>query len=204
MSGAAAHTRVARRPLRLGDRGAGAGPASQNAATAAAAGAAPRTSKPRIPMSISLMAPISAAIISPRCGSEPTRAAERSRRHDAARRTLRGGLGVGRDDKKAAEWYKLAAEHGDREAMFALAMFNFDGRAGPRNETEGARLLAGRQARPSGAQLRSRPALSAGQAFPQDFKRAAELFRAAADAGNSEAQYALATMYKEGRGVPKD
>jgi uncharacterized protein len=40
--------------------------------------------------------------------------------------------------------------------------------------------------------------------FPQDFARAAELFRAAADLGSPEAQYALATLYKEGRGVPKD
>ena len=40
--------------------------------------------------------------------------------------------------------------------------------------------------------------------FPQDFKRAGELFAAAAEAGNPEAQYALATMYKEGRGVQKD
>jgi TPR repeat protein len=30
------------------------------------------------------------------------------------------------------------------------------------------------------------------------------LFRRAADAGIPEAQYALATLYKEGRGVPKD
>ena len=43
-----------------------------------------------------------------------------------------------------------------------------------------------------------------GQLFPQDFARAAELFRAAAQAGNPEAQYALATLYKDGRGVPKD
>src|SRR5262249_52403691 len=34
--------------------------------------------------------------------------------------------------------------------------------------------------------------------------RAAELLRLAADAGNAEAQYALATFYKEGTGVPKD
>ncbi|MGC4009830.1 MAG: tetratricopeptide repeat protein [Pseudomonas sp.] len=43
-----------------------------------------------------------------------------------------------------------------------------------------------------------------GQTFPQDLKRAAELFRQAANAGNAEAQYALATFYKEGRGVEKD
>ena len=35
-------------------------------------------------------------------------------------------------------------------------------------------------------------------------KRAAELLRVAADAGNPEAQYALATFYKEGTGVEKN
>jgi TPR repeat protein len=34
--------------------------------------------------------------------------------------------------------------------------------------------------------------------------RAAELFRVAAEAGSPEAQYALATLYKEGRGVKRD
>src|ERR1700733_10704098 len=29
------------------------------------------------------------------------------------------GLGVPNDDKKASEWYKLAASRGDREAIFA-------------------------------------------------------------------------------------
>src|SRR4029077_617026 len=33
------------------------------------------------------------------------------------------GLGVPQNDQKAAEWYKLAADRGDREAMFALGMF---------------------------------------------------------------------------------
>jgi TPR repeat protein len=40
--------------------------------------------------------------------------------------------------------------------------------------------------------------------LPQDLKRSAELLRVAADAGNPEAQYALATFYKEGTGVEKD
>ena len=43
-----------------------------------------------------------------------------------------------------------------------------------------------------------------GQTLPQDVRRAAELFRVAADAGNTEAQYALATFYKDGTGVEKD
>ena len=40
------------------------------------------------------------------------------------------GLGVERNDKKAAEWYRLGADRGDREAMFALAMFRLSGRGG--------------------------------------------------------------------------
>ena len=38
-----------------------------------------------------------------------------------------GGLGVGQDDAKAVEWYSKAAERGDREAMFSLAMMRLGG-----------------------------------------------------------------------------
>jgi uncharacterized protein len=139
-----------------------------------------------------------------------TEASKRAQQNDPAAMTLLGelyaqGLGVPRNDAKAADWYKLAAGKGDRNAMFALAMFKLEGRAGPKNPDEAAHLL-------SDAAKLGHPAAEydlgllylQGQQFPQDFKRAAELFRAAADAGNSEAQYALATMYKEGRGVDKD
>jgi TPR repeat protein len=115
------------------------------------------------------------------------------------------GLGVPRNDQKAAEWYKLAAERGDREAMFALAMFRIGGRGGPKDRDEAARLLA------SAAKLGHAAAAYdlallylEGQLFPRDFKRAAELFRVAAEAGSPEAQYALAICYKEGQGVTKD
>ena len=37
-------------------------------------------------------------------------------------------LGIKRDDVKAAEWYKQAADRGDREAMFALGMMKISGR----------------------------------------------------------------------------
>ena len=58
------------------------------------------------------------------------------------------GFGVPRDDKKAAEWYALAADRGDREAMFALAMFRIGGRGGPRDRDGGGRpAWAGGQAR---------------------------------------------------------
>ena len=115
------------------------------------------------------------------------------------------GFGVGRDDKKATEWYRLAAERGDREAMFALAVFHLTGRAGAVNREQAAKLFA------AAAKLGHIAAAYdlgllylEGQLFPQDFKRAAELFRGAAQAGSPEAQYVLATLYKEGRGVDKD
>ena len=88
------------------------------------------------------------------------------------------GLGVGRDDSKAAQWYKLAAANGDRDAMFALAMFNFQGRAGARNPEEAARLLeAAAKLGHAAAAYDLGLLYLQGQQFPQDFKRAAELSR---------------------------
>ena len=65
-------------------------------------------------------------------------ATKRAQKNDPRAMTLLGelyaqGLGVGRDDVKAVQWYKQAAALGDRDAMFALAMFNFEGRGESRN-----------------------------------------------------------------------
>ncbi len=116
-----------------------------------------------------------------------------------------GGLGVPQNDAKAAEWYKLAADRGDREAMFALAMFRLQGRAGPRDRDAGAKWLAAaaKLGHPLAAYDLALLYIE-GQVFPQDFTRAAELLRIAAQAGNPQAQYALGTLYKQGRGVAKD
>ena len=109
-------------------------------------------------------------------------ATKRAQQNDPAAMTLLGelyaqGLGVGRDDLKAAQWYKMAAAKGDRDAIFALAMFSFQGRAGPRSVDEAARLLeaAAKLGHPSAAYDLGLLYLQ-GQQFPQDFKRAAELF----------------------------
>jgi len=74
-------------------------------------------------------------------------ASKRAQQNDPAAMTLLGelyaqGLGVPRNDQKAADWYKLAASKGDRNAMFALAMFNFEGRVGAKNPDEAAHLLS--------------------------------------------------------------
>ena len=133
-----------------------------------------------------------------------------NQKNDVKAMTLLGeiyanGLGIRQDDAKAAEWYKLAADRGDRDAIFALAMFRLQGRGGARDRDAAAKLLA--------AAAKLGHAVAAydlallyieGHMFPQDFVRAAELLRVAAQAGNPDAQYALGTLYKEGRGVPKD
>jgi uncharacterized protein len=140
-----------------------------------------------------------------------TLATERVERHnDPKAMALLGelyasGLGVIQDDTVAANWYRRAADRGDREAMFALAMMRMAGRPRPINRDEGAKLLtaAARLQHPMASYNLALLYLE-GQLFPQDFTRAAQLFRVAADAGSPEAQYALAALYKEGRGVTKD
>ena len=89
-----------------------------------------------------------------------------------------GGLGVPQNDVKAADWYKLAADRGDREAMFALAMFRLQGRAGPRDRDAGAKWLAAaaKLGHPLAAYDLALLYIE-GQLFPQDFTRAAELLR---------------------------
>src|SRR6266404_4468675 len=51
-------------------------------------------------------------------------------------------MGVKRDYATAAEWYKRAADGGDREGMFALAMLRLSRRGGPVNREEAVKLLA--------------------------------------------------------------
>jgi len=68
-------------------------------------------------------------------------------RNDPKAMTMLGELyanamGVKHDDAKAAEWYRRAADAGDREGMFALAMLRIAGRGGPVNRDEAAKLLA--------------------------------------------------------------
>ena len=51
-------------------------------------------------------------------------------------------LGVKRDYAKAADWYKRAADGGDREGMFALAMLRL-GRPRRAGQPRGGREAAG-------------------------------------------------------------
>jgi TPR repeat protein len=129
--------------------------------------------------------------------------------NDAAAMTLLAeliiqGLGTRQDDRRAAEWYRLAADRGDSNARFALGMLHLSGRGVPRDE-ERARALLG-QASEQGHGLASfnlaLPLLVTGEA--QDLSRAIALLQRAADAEVGDAQHALAVLMIEGRGLPQD
>ena len=46
------------------------------------------------------------------------------------------GYGVAKDEKKALAWFSLAADRGDKQAIFALAMARFAGRGGAQDLAE--------------------------------------------------------------------
>ncbi|WP_244643940.1 tetratricopeptide repeat protein [Alsobacter metallidurans] len=128
--------------------------------------------------------------------------------NDAAAMTLLGelysaGLGVAQDWTKAAEWYRLAAGRGDPNAAFALAMLKLDGKGTPRDAAEGRRLLeSAADAVPDAAYTLGLMLLQENKA--ESDKRAVQLFRDAADAGDADGEYALAVVLRDGRGVPRD
>ena len=49
---------------------------------------------------------------------------------------LANGLGVKRDEARAVHWYKLAAEAGDRAAIYALGIHYLEGRGAPQNSVD--------------------------------------------------------------------
>lgn len=128
---------------------------------------------------------------------------------DAAAMTLLGelilqGLGTRQDNRRAAEWYKLAADRGDMNAQFALGMLHLEGRGVPRDEARARALL--QQAADKGHGVASfnlaLPLLLTGQ--PAEMQQAVALLNRAAAAEIGDAQHALAVLMLEGRGVAKD
>ena len=115
-----------------------------------------------------------------------------------------GGLGVAPDLKKAAEWFALAAERGDRNGAYALGMMVLEGRGLPRDEARAKVLLAqaADAGQPSAAYNLGLLALN--EKTTEGEARAVKLIRQGADAGVAEAEYALATLLRDGRGTPAD
>lgn len=129
---------------------------------------------------------------------------------DAAAMTLLGelygqGLGIPIDPAAAAQWYALAAERGDVNAMVALALHKLDGIGTARDPKGAVALLEKAAEHGNRIALFNLGMMSlSGNAQPLDEEKARERFLAAAEQDEPEAQYALAILLKEGRGGPVD
>ncbi len=127
---------------------------------------------------------------------------------DTAAMTLVGelfkeGFGVRRDLAEAARWFRLAAERGNVQAQFALAMASLSGTGVPQDRAAATALLEKAAAAGHAGALFNLGILAI-DGEKQDFSRAADFFRRAAEGGNVDGAYSLALLYREGRGVMRD
>ena len=131
--------------------------------------------------------------------------------HDAAALTLIGeifaeGVAVPLNLNEALKWDKLAAEQGDKNAQYALANAYLSGKGEPKDVAAARSLVRkGRRAGSCRRLVQSRRLRARGQWRRLEFQAGgAEDFRRSADLGFPDAAYALALLYREGKGVPKD
>lgn len=128
---------------------------------------------------------------------------------DPAAQTLLGeiysrGLGVARNLKEAARWYKAAATAGNSEAQFRYAMMLIEGSAVKQDEAQARDLM--KAAAEAGLPLAE---YNYGQMLIETspaggFSEAARYFQRAASSGVPEAQYAMSQLYANGKGVTSD
>ncbi len=117
---------------------------------------------------------------------------------------LSRGLGVARDEAKAAKWYQLAAEQGVPEAQFQYALLLLDGRF-VKKDPQGAYALmqAAAEAGNRLAQFNFAQLLIDREPGQAGMVKAVSYYRRAADAGLADAQYAMAQIHANGAGGEK-
>jgi hypothetical protein len=131
------------------------------------------------------------------------------RADDAPAMTLIGelynqGLGLREDPVRAAEWFRLAAGHGDPHAHFALGMMRLRGRGLERSPEEARQHLETAAAKGHPAASYNLALLFLPSEEPADLRRAVELLTFAAEAEVADAQHALGVLHARGRGVAQD
>lgn len=127
---------------------------------------------------------------------------------DAAAMTLVGeiyrlGLGVPADQKVAIEWYERAEARSDINATFALATALLDESTGRADPARAAILLqkAAAAGHPAANYNLALALLATGDA--ENDRRAIASLELAAKAGVGDAMYALGTLARQGRGMPR-
>jgi TPR repeat protein len=127
------------------------------------------------------------------------------RGHNGLGVLLANGLGVERDDKQAARWFREGADRGFATAQFYLGQMYQDGRGVGRDYAEAMRWyrLAAEQgdmdARTNIGQL-----YAGGYGVPRSYDQAMAWYRKAAEAGDVRAQASIGDLYRVGEGVPRD
>lgn len=137
-------------------------------------------------------------------------ALEEAEKGDPVSQTLLGvllarGLGVKQDLAAAADWFRLAGDGGDAEALYALGQLYLDGRGVEQDPAKAAELFrqAADEAHP-GAAREFAYLLLAGKGTEKNAMLAAAYLSRAARLGDMDAQYTLAGLFVEGVGVVSD
>ncbi len=129
-------------------------------------------------------------------------------RNDAAAMTLvgeiyRDGSGVKRDLNAALHWYKLAAERGDRNGLFAVALAALRGEGMAQDKAAAKQWFEKAAAKGHPGAWYNLGVLTLENEI-QDFRLAADQFRKAAEGGSADAAYSLAVLLKEGKGSERN
>lgn len=136
-------------------------------------------------------------------------ALERAKNGDPAAQTLVAellsrGLGMRRDDKTAAGWYRRAAEQGVPEAQFQYALMLLDGKYVDKDEKEAFALMqAAAEAGNRFAQFNLAQMIMDREIGDDAVARAVDYYERAARAGLADAQYAMAQVRRNGLGGRK-
>jgi TPR repeat protein len=115
------------------------------------------------------------------------------------------GLGVAKDESKAAYWTRMAAEAGNVKAQANLGLIYLYGRAVPQDDAEAARWLkkAAIQGN-AGAQSSLGVLFLEGRGVEKNYAGAKALFSSAIKGGEVGAANNLAKMIEQGLGQPPD
>ncbi len=132
----------------------------------------------------------------------------RAEKGDAAAQTLIAemyyyGQGVGLDRKKAAVWYRFAADAGNREAQFAYANLLAKGRAVKLDKKAARKYM--KMAADAGhhkAQFNLAQMIVADKPLYAGYAEALPYYLKAAENGIPDAQYVMARIHATGNGVP--
>lgn len=117
---------------------------------------------------------------------------------------LSRGLGVPRDEAKAAKWYQLAAEQGVPEAQFQYALMLIDGRFAAKDlQAAYALMQSAAEAGNRLAQFNFAQMVMKREYGDAGMARAVSYYQRAADAGLADAQYAMSQVYANGVGGKK-